>query len=397
MPTSPQQRRALTTKQGSAVGPDNEPNNIATTTSTSNTGPVPSQQQQQLLLVLNSTNTKSVLREVKSLSLETEIDYNRAHSNINHKGSDKKNAVNHTDDDDDDDDETEPLADHPKNRGGGDDDGHREYLKAKRQRQLKLWKESPFAIGLTEPTWMEERDRHRYQYIDSRSDMMMMTDESGCLCMSAMVCPLLGASRVGNMAVLKSTQEWVEEMDVDDETNEPVMRRYTRPRLDIVVGPYWPMLFFVTYPLIFGVSGWAFLAVIVRPGTSIVVRFVWTVCTLALIISLGRTSFRDPGILYRQRIQKDPTWRWSEQADTYRPRHAWFDMDTAVVIEGFDHTYVHFRTKGQSFLLSILYRTQSIVFIYSLKNNIAVPGLARRSVERICSPFNFLYVWCSCV
>ena len=156
--------------------------------------------------------------------------------------------------------------------------------------------------------------------------------------MSAQICPLLGASRVGNMAVLKTSQEWVEEIELDEETNERTVRRFTRPRLDIVVGPYWPMLCFVTYPLIFGVSGWAFVSVIIRPGTSIVLRFVWFVCTMALIIALGATAFRDPGILYRQRIQKDATWRWSDQADTYRPRHAWFDMDTAVVIEGFDHT-----------------------------------------------------------
>jgi hypothetical protein len=137
---------------------------------------------------------------------------------------------------------------------------------------------------------------------------------------------------------LKSSQEWVEEIELDEETNQPLVRRYTRPRLDIVVGPYWPMLCFVTYPLILGVSGWTLVSGILRPGTSIVLQFVWTVCTLGLIVSLTRTAFRDPGIMYRQRQQKDATWRWSDQADTYRPRNAWFDMDTAVMVEGFDHT-----------------------------------------------------------
>ena len=311
MQTVPQQRRALTAKQTTGnLGPDNEPD-VATTNGSNVISP--------------TSSNKSILREVKSLSLD--IESNHRHNNP--KMSENDDIIR---DDHDNEDETAPLD-------SMDRDDHREYQKAKRQRRIKLWKESPFAIGLTEPTWIDERNRERYSYNDSRSNDVM-PDESGCLCMSAQICPLLGATRVGNMAVLKSSQEWVEEMEIDEETNEQILRRYTRPRLDIVVGPYWPMLCFVTYPLILGVSGWAFVAVITRPGTSIVLRFVWFVCTMALIIALGRTAFRDPGILYRQRVQKDATWRWSDQADSYRPRHAWFDMDTAVVIEGFDHTYV---------------------------------------------------------
>jgi hypothetical protein len=295
MQSVPQQRRALASKQTS-LGPDNELD-----TATSNA----------------MSNNKSSLREVKSLSLDIESSITEKNQKMH-----ENNDIIH--DDHDDDSETVPLD-------SMDRDDRRDYQKAKRLRRIKLWKESPFAIGLTEPTWIDERN--------SRSNDVM-PDESGCLCMSAHICPLLGASRVGNMAVLKTSQEWVEEMEIDEETNEQILRRYTRPRLDVVVGPYWPMLCFITYPLILGVSGWAFVSVIVRPGTSIVLRFVWFVCTMALIIALGRTAFRDPGILYRQRIQKDATWRWSDQADSYRPRHAWFDMDTAAVIEGFDHTYV---------------------------------------------------------
>ena len=308
MQTVPQQRRALTAKQ-SSLGPD-----VETDAAISN-------------VISPMSNNKSILREVKSLSLD--IENNRSHKNQRMNEDD-----DNIQDDHDGDDETIPLD-------SMDRDDHRDYQKAKRQRRIKLWKESPFAIGLTEPTWIDERNRGPFSYSDSRSNDLM-PDESGCLCMSAQICPLLGASRVGNMAVLKSSQEWVEVMEIDEETNEQCLRRYTRPRLDIVVGPYWPMLCFVTYPLILGVSGWAFVSVIIRSGTSIVLRFVWFVCTMALIVALGRTAFRDPGILYRQRIQKDATWRWSDQADTYRPRNAWFDMDTAVVIEGFDHTYVFF-------------------------------------------------------
>ena len=72
-----------------------------------------------------------------------------------------------------------------------------------------------------------------------------------CGCCSAMICSMLGAGRVGNMAVLRQSTEWVDEM-VQDENGETTSKRFTRPRLDVVVGPYWPMLMFVTYPLILG-------------------------------------------------------------------------------------------------------------------------------------------------
>lgn len=218
-------------------------------------------------------------------------------------------------------DETVPLAE--ADGGGGD----------RHNRRVKKWKDSPFAIGLTEPTWMEERSRERY----SRS---LPPDDTGCLCMSAQVCPLFGAARLGNMAVLKASQEWVEEVELDEETGQPTVRRYARPRIDVVVGPYWPMLCCVTYPLIFGVSGWTLWSgFIQRPGgTHPLLIFVWTVLTLGLIASLTLTAFRDPGIMHRNRNQQDVTWRWSDQADSYRPRHAWFDADTAVIVEGFDHT-----------------------------------------------------------
>jgi hypothetical protein len=266
--------------------------------------------------ILESESTISVppsksIREVKTLSLDTETTTSTHHM----IGSDE-----------DYDEETMPLDHASRNET--------DYASSKRMRRLKLWKESPFAVGLTEPTWMEERYRDHYS-----SDIP--PDESGCLCMSAYVCPWFGASRVGNMAVLKTSQEWVEEVehpDAADPSGPPTVRRFSRPRLDVVVGPYWPMLFFVTYPLILGVSAWTLVSGILRPGTSLVLQFLWTVCTLGLIVALTRTACRDPGILYRQRQPKDATWRWSDQADTYRPRHAWYDMDTAVMVEGFDHT-----------------------------------------------------------
>lgn len=123
--------------------------------------------------------------------------------------------------------------------------------------RVRRWKESPFAVGLTESNWMDERSRP-LKPTSTYGEADMEPDHSGCLCCSAKVCPMLGASRVGNMIVLRQSQNWTEEEVVDEETGELVKLKVSRPSLDIVVGPYWPMLVFVTYPLILGVSVWTF-------------------------------------------------------------------------------------------------------------------------------------------
>jgi hypothetical protein len=249
--------------------------------------------------------------------------------------------------------------------------------KSRHERRLQKWKGSPFAVGYTEATWMDERTR------DPR-DRSLPYDDTGCLCCSAQVCPLFGATRVGNMSVLKQSVEWVEAVvAVDDEeandsmnngaamtgdqplstsaataTNGPppttasktVLRRVARPRLDIVVGPYWPMLCGITYPLIFGMSGWTLYSGLwhAKSPTPLLVWLLFITLTVGLVVSLALTAFRDPGILLRTRtLVPNPhnphelaSWRWSDVADSYRPRDAWYDSDTAVIVEGFDHTYV---------------------------------------------------------
>lgn len=109
--------------------------------------------------------------------------------------------------------------------------------------RVKKWKESPFAVGLTEPTWEAERLGMSTRGGRKNDDLPILDDEylprdtTGCLCCSAIVCSYLGAGRVGNMAVLSSTTEWVEFVEQDDETGEEKVTRYTRPRLNWVVGP----------------------------------------------------------------------------------------------------------------------------------------------------------------
>jgi hypothetical protein len=205
--------------------------------------------------------------------------------------------------------------------------------------RTKVWLDSPWAAGLTEPTWLDEMEKSRRRHPYNDDDIN--TDSSGCLCCSAIVCPYLGAGRVGNMAVLHSSTEWVEEVEQDEETGEKQVRRFTRPRLNIVVGPYWPMLLFVTYPIIFGVSGWAFYIAIWPGKIPVMLVLLWLACTVGLISSLAFTGCRDPGILYRHDApppQGENTWRWSDQAQSYRPRGAHFDSDTFVIVEDFDHT-----------------------------------------------------------
>jgi hypothetical protein len=129
------------------------------------------------------------------------------------------------------------------------------------QLKLKAWKEGHFATGLVPATWEEEYASYR---TDMRAQCMKMVDNDNptpCGCCSALVCSMLGAGRVGNMAVLRQSTEWVEEV-VEDDNGEATTKRVTRPRLDFVAGPYWPMLMFVTYPLILGkLSGRKWLSV----------------------------------------------------------------------------------------------------------------------------------------
>ena len=210
--------------------------------------------------------------------------------------------------------------------------------------KVRHWKESPFAVGLVEVTWADEcrngclpdsGGHRRPAWAREEVD----PDTGGCLCCSALLCSRLGAGRVGNFAVLKQSQEWVEEVTEDEETGESSVRRYTRPRLDCILGPYWPMLLFVTYPLILGISGWTLVTAL--PGKHIVLQFFWGVATLGLIYALAMTAFRDPGILYKRTSpppQDENSWRWSDAGQTYRPKGSFYDTDTAAVVEEFDHT-----------------------------------------------------------
>jgi hypothetical protein len=213
-----------------------------------------------------------------------------------------------------------------------------QYEVERKNAKLKHWQESPFAVGAVKVTWEEECRDHNGNGCCQQC-CSEEVDANCCICCSGYFCSKLGAGRVGNMAVLKQSMEWVELVEVDEEKGTETTRKYQRPRLDIVVGPYWPMLLCVTYPLIFGVSLWT--AIVAIPRVPFVAQLVWGALTFALIYALAKTSFSDPGILYRHARpppQDENSWRWSDQAQSYRPRGAYYDTDCAVIVEDFDHT-----------------------------------------------------------
>jgi hypothetical protein len=185
---------------------------------------------------------------------------------------------------------------------------------AEELRRLEHWKESPFAVGLVDVTWADSRRREKEFQLQA----------------SAWLCPLVGARRVGNMAVLKQSIECHDEKQRDGS-----VQRKERPKLQCMVGPYWIVPAFFTYPIILIVSFWTARKVIYQHVALIAV---WCTLTFIMILSLSLVACRNPGIMYRQVEMPGEGWLWNDQARTFRPKNAKFDPDCQAVIEGFDHT-----------------------------------------------------------
>ena len=147
-----------------------------------------------------------------------------------------------------------------------------------------------------------------------------------------MICKAARAGRVGNMIVLLQRTETVVHISSGE---GGATRTYQRPRLLIVLGPYWMILFGVTVPAFSLLSFWT--ASTSLHDQSIAVTILWTIATAGLFGSLLSTGCRDPGLLYRHHEQPDDNWRWSDQGYTYRPPDAKYDKHCGVIIEGYDH------------------------------------------------------------
>lgn len=201
-----------------------------------------------------------------------------------------------------------------------------------RERKVKHWEESPFAVGLVNVNWADDRP-----FCRPAESRHMPTNNN--VCCSAIFCGCIGAGRVGNLAVLAQTTEEYDHIEVvDDETGERRTTRRKRPKLLWVVGPFWPVNLCITYPLIFGVSflvGWRNI-----PYASAPFAIIFYILTGLLSVSLAMVACRNPGVLprYSERPENAADWRWNDQAKTYRPPKARFDPECQAVIEGFDHT-----------------------------------------------------------
>lgn len=114
------------------------------------------------------------------------------------------------------------------------------YNAESQQIRNKQWRESYFARGCTNSTWEAEYAKLRENGVKGEIARMTGGNEREsvpCGCCSAIACSFLGAGRVGNMAVLKQSNEWVTEEVPDEENGGFKTERSTRPKLDFVVGP----------------------------------------------------------------------------------------------------------------------------------------------------------------
>ena len=182
----------------------------------------------------------------------------------------------------------------------------------------RKWRSSPYAVGLTQPTWQDEKVTC-CQSCDSFRHF------------TSFVCAKCPVGRVGNMVLLHAAQEEREE----DRTIPPP------PRLRWIVGPYWPVPLCLTLPLVVVYS-----IVTFRYSESLhehlYLIIPWAILNAVTLISLFLVSCSDPGILRRHTTapasSADDDWVWNDQALTFRPRHARYDPECGVVIQRFDHT-----------------------------------------------------------
>lgn len=191
------------------------------------------------------------------------------------------------------------------------------------------WRASPFAVGKTKITWADEDVG-----CTGCCRSFLAGKKSVVLQFSGMICGKLPVGRLGNLIVLKQRTEAI----LDDNKH----KIGERPRLQCVVGPYWPMMAFVTVP---GITLFSFYTCYMNELWNETWKFVfWAAINSIALLSLLLTAFSDPGVLYRQselppgHTVETTDWIWSDQALTFRPSDARFDPETGVVIADFDHT-----------------------------------------------------------
>ena len=187
---------------------------------------------------------------------------------------------------------------------------------------LREWIQSPFAAGFTKQTWADEKIGWRRCCYSC-----CLGQAKASLLFTSCVCSALGAGRVGNMVVLRTRTRQTR----DRHTKQLVQR----PQLVCVMGPYWWVNIGVTFPFLLLFVIWTGIKEI--PGRSLPIAVSWGLCNGIALLALSLVACRDPGIFYRYREPPDDTWLWSDQAETWRPAHAKYDGDCAVIVDEFDH------------------------------------------------------------
>lgn len=210
----------------------------------------------------------------------------------------------------------------------------------------EAWKKSPFAVGPTKQTWAEEE-------VDCRTAWAACCCGSGdgdpnqqvktSMYCTAFLCARLGAGRVGNMVVLwQSTTR----------TKGPNGEWTTKPKLRLVIGPFWMVPILVTFPLIALFTAFTYFRGNVDENKGVFIA--WCLCTGILVLSLCKVSTSDPGILHRYTTspvnegggntttstttaEEEEEWVWNDQAHTFRPAHARFDSEAQAVVTHYDH------------------------------------------------------------
>jgi hypothetical protein len=172
-----------------------------------------------------------------------------------------------------------------------------------------------------------------------------------CASFTAACC--CGAEQIGNMVIIRGAGE---------ESGKFQQNEDGRIAVKYIVGPFWPVMVFITVPLIIGipllVGVWT-LAFTSMP-VGVVLGLLLGLATTAVVLALLSVACKDPGLMprYRERPPGYDEWVFSDQAETYRfkstpipalfphllnffpsnrPRHAKYCKDCDVVILGYDH------------------------------------------------------------
>ena len=105
-----------------------------------------------------------------------------------------------------------------------------------------------------------------------------------------------------------------------------------------MLGPYWTMLVFVTWPL--AVLGPSLAAALWCGRFHVGVRIAYGAVIAATALALISVSTRNPGLLRRRDAapEGDVNWVWNDQAATYKPPGAIYCSWCDAVLLDFDHT-----------------------------------------------------------